>query len=97
MEGFSTAVKEHLKDKMCACFSSLWVFGLEESVRGCTEMETHMQGANTPTSRVTIPKVALLVLLWQVILSNRRAKDCREQGGQRQQEGEMETLSRGLS
>ena len=66
-------------------------------------METYMQEANTPTSRVTIPKAALLVVLrlvvllvlWQVILSNRRAKDCEEQGGQQHQEGEMGRLSRG--
>lgn len=89
MEGFSTAVKEHLKDKTSAYFFSLWVFGLEELVGGCVEMETCMQEANPPTSCVTVPIAALLVVLQlvvlvvlqQVTLTNHRAKDCREQGG----------------
>lgn len=35
------AVKEHLKDKMHAYFSSLWLFGLEELVRVCVEMDMY--------------------------------------------------------
>lgn len=52
-------------------------------------METCMQEANPPTSCVTVPIAALLVVLQlvvlvvlqQVTLTNHRAKDCREQGG----------------
>lgn len=58
-------------------------------------METHMQEANTPTSCVTIPKAALLVVLRQAILSHLRAKDHGEKGAQQQQEGEVGRLSRG--